>query len=67
MGGNSLTEAIKADPMLTHIPVLILSATSIDEDRQHGLDAGANGYLEKGGFDEASLLAPVSQLLGVNA
>ena len=67
MGGYALTEAIKADPTLTHIPVLILSSGSTDEDRQRGLDAGANGYLEKGGFDEASLLAAVSQLLGANA
>ena len=67
MGGYALTEAIKADPTLTHIPVLILSSSSTDEDRQRGLDAGASGYLEKGGFDEASLLAAVSQLLGANA
>ena len=67
MGGYALTAAIKADPTLTHIPVLILSSGSTDEDRQRGLDAGANGYLEKGGFDEASLLAAVSELLGANA
>ena len=67
MGGYALTAAIKADPTLTHIPVLILSSGSTDEDRQCGLDAGANGYLEKGGFDEASLLSAVSELLGANA
>ena len=67
MGGYALTRAIKADPMLTHIPVLILSSGSTEEDRQRGLDAGASGYLDKGGFDEASLLSTVSELLGVNA
>jgi two-component system chemotaxis sensor kinase CheA len=66
MGGYALTRAIRADPALTHIPVLILSSSSTDEDRQRGLDAGANGCLDKGGFDEASLLAAVSQLLGAN-
>ena len=66
MGGSALTEAIKADPALTHIPVLILSSGSTDEDRQRGLDAGANGYLDKGAFDEASLLSAVSQLLGAS-
>ena len=67
MGGYALTKAIKADPTLTHIPVLILSSSCTDEDRQRGLDAGASGYLEKGGFDEANLLSAVSQLLGANA
>ena len=67
MGGYALTKAIKADPTLTHIPVLILSSSSTDEERQRGLDAGASGYLEKGGFDEASLLSAVSRLLGANA
>ena len=66
MGGSALTEAIKADPALTHIPVLILSSGSTDEDRQRGLDAGANGYLDKGAFDEASLLSAVSELLGAS-
>ena len=67
MGGYALTKAIKADPTLTHIPVLILSSSSTDEDRQRGLDAGASGYLEKGEFDEASLLSTVSRLLGADA
>jgi two-component system chemotaxis sensor kinase CheA len=67
MGGFALTKAIRADPTLTHIPVLILSSGSTDEDRQRGLDAGANGHLDKGGFDEASLLSAVGQLLGAKA
>ena len=66
MGGYALTEAIRADPTLTHIPVLILSSGSTEEDRQRGMSAGANGYLEKGGFDEAGLLSAVGQLLGAH-
>jgi two-component system chemotaxis sensor kinase CheA len=64
MDGFALTEAIRAQPSLTNIPVLILSSRSTDADRQRGLDAGADGYIIKSGFDEASLLSAVDRLLG---
>ena len=65
MDGFALTEAIRAHPSLANTPVLILSSRSSDADRQRGLDAGADGYIVKSGFDEAGLLAAVHRLLGV--
>jgi DNA-binding response OmpR family regulator len=41
----------------------VTSRTS-EEDHQHGLDSGADGYIVKTSFDEAGLLGAVSQLLG---
>ena len=67
MDGFALTEAIRAHPTLANIPVLILSSRSSDADRQRGLDVGADGYIIKSGFDEASLLTAVNRLLGTNA
>jgi two-component system chemotaxis sensor kinase CheA len=67
MDGFALTEAIRAHPTLANIPVLILSSRTSDVDRQRGLDAGADGYITKSGFDEASLLTAVNRLLGTNA
>jgi two-component system chemotaxis sensor kinase CheA len=67
MDGFALTEAIRAHPTLANIPVLILSSRSSEGDRQRGLDAGADGYITKSGFDEASLLTAVNRLLGTNA
>ncbi len=64
MDGFELTAAIRALPALANIPVLILSSRSSDVDRERGLDAGADGYIHKSGFDEASLLASVNRLLG---
>ncbi len=64
MDGFALTEAIRAHPTLTNIPVLILSSRSSDTDQQRGLDAGADGYIIKSGFDEAALLSAVDRLLG---
>jgi two-component system chemotaxis sensor kinase CheA len=67
MDGFALTEAIRAHPALLNIPVLIVSSRSSEADRQRGLDAGADGYITKSSFDEASLLAAVDRLLGINA
>jgi two-component system chemotaxis sensor kinase CheA len=64
MDGFELTEAIRSHPALTNVPVLILSSHASDADRQRGLDAGADGYIIKSGFDEGALLAAVNRLLG---
>jgi DNA-binding response OmpR family regulator len=44
--------------------VLIVSSHGTEEDRQRGMDAGADGYIVKTSFDEAGLLSAVSRLLG---
>ena len=67
MDGFALTEAIRGHPSLANIPVLIVTSRSSDADRQRGLDAGADGYIAKSAFDEASLLSAVNRLLGTNA
>lgn len=67
MDGFELTAAIRAVPSLANIPVLILSSRSSEADRQRGLDAGADGFILKSGFDEASLLLSVHRLLGAMA
>jgi two-component system chemotaxis sensor kinase CheA len=67
MDGFALTEAIRARPALANIPVLILSSRSSETDRQRGLDAGADGYIIKSGFDEGSLLTAVNRLIGARS
>jgi two-component system chemotaxis sensor kinase CheA len=64
MDGFALTEAIRAHPARENVPVLILTSRSSEEDRQRGLDAGADGYIVKSAFNEAALLAAVERLLG---
>jgi two-component system chemotaxis sensor kinase CheA len=64
MDGFALTEAIRTNAGLSNTPVLILSSRASDADRQRGLDVGADGYIVKSGFDEASLLSAVDRLLG---
>ena len=64
LDGFGLTEAIRAHPSLRNVPVLILSSRASEADRQRGLNAGADGYIIKSGFDEGGLLSAVNRLLG---
>jgi two-component system chemotaxis sensor kinase CheA len=64
MDGFALTEAIRAQPNLANLPVIVLTSRSSDDDRRRGLEAGADGYIVKSAFDEAALLSAVDRLLG---
>lgn len=64
LDGFGLTEAIRAHPQQSNVPVLILTSRASEEDRLRGLHAGADGYIIKSAFDEASLLSAVERLLG---
>jgi CheY-like chemotaxis protein len=47
MTGYEACRALKADPVLRHIPVMFLSAKGQESEIQQGLDAGAEEYLLK--------------------
>lgn len=64
MDGFALTEAVRAHPSLAAVPVVILTSRASAEDRQRGLEAGADGYIVKSAFDESALLDAVERLLG---
>jgi two-component system chemotaxis sensor kinase CheA len=64
MDGFELTAAIRANPTVANLPVLILTSRDSDVDRQRGLEAGADGFIIKSRFDEAGLLAAVNRLIG---
>ncbi|MHB8588318.1 MAG: hybrid sensor histidine kinase/response regulator [Candidatus Dormibacteraceae bacterium] len=66
LDGLQLIRNIRAHPHLANVPVLIVSSHGTEEDRQRGLEAGADGYIVKTSFDEAGLLSAVSRLLGRN-
>jgi len=64
MNGIELTGRIKKDPQLASVPVLIISYKDRQEDRFRGLEAGADGYLTKGTFQDQDLVDAVVKLIG---
>lgn len=62
MDGLECCRRIKAEVVTSHIPVLMLTACSMDEQRIQGYDSGADGYLAKP-FDNAVLQARCSNLI----
>ena len=66
MDGFELTEAIRKQPSLASLPVIILTSRGSDEDRRRGLECGADGYIVKSGFDKSALLSAVERLLGAD-
>lgn len=47
MDGLSATKILRADPQTCDIPVVIITASAMREDRQRAFDAGCNGYITK--------------------
>ena len=47
MDGNAMCQKIKANTTTSHIPVILLTAKSRDEDQLVGLEMGANAYIMK--------------------
>ena len=47
LSGLEMLCAIRSDPYMRHIPVIIVSAKSLPTDLQRGYEAGATGYLIK--------------------
>ena len=64
MDGIELVSLIKKDARLKALPVMIVSYKDREEDRQRGLDAGADYYLTKGSFHDETLLNAVADLIG---
>lgn len=64
MPGEAVCRTIKADPALSHIPVIMLTAKDSDADRVIGRVIGADHYLVKP-FAMNEFLAAVDRLLKI--
>lgn len=62
MNGLELLKTIRDDPILSSLPVVLLTARGRVEDRIAGYDAGADAYLPKP-FDPEELLSIIDSLL----
>ncbi|MFO0805387.1 MAG: hybrid sensor histidine kinase/response regulator [Gemmataceae bacterium] len=64
MSGLQLVQAVRADDRLKHLPVIIVSYKEREEDRQRGLEVGANAYLTKSSFHDNRFVEAVQDLIG---
>jgi DNA-binding response OmpR family regulator len=62
MDGYELCIAIKSEPELSHIPVILLTAKNTLQSKIEGLELGADAYIEKP-FSRDHLFAQIASLL----
>jgi two-component system chemotaxis sensor kinase CheA len=63
MDGFTLLQAMKGDPDLAAIPVIIMTSREGPDDVRRGLDLGAAAYIAKQSFDQQDLLGAIGRLL----
>jgi two-component system chemotaxis sensor kinase CheA len=63
LNGFGLTAKVRSDPKFAGLPVVLVTALGSREDRERGMDAGANAYIVKSSFDQSDLLEVLQRLL----
>ena len=64
LDGLGLTRAIRADAARSSLPVVIVTLHGSQDDVRKGVQAGADAYMAKRGFDQQALLSTVERLVG---
>ena len=63
MNGFGLTTKIRSDKKLAELPVVLVTALESGEDRERGMDVGADAYIVKSSFDQSNLLEVIQRLV----
>ncbi len=63
MNGFDLTARIRASGEFADLPVVLVTSLDSREDRERGIEAGANAYVVKSSFDQSNLLEVVKRLI----
>ena len=63
MNGFELTRKIRSDKNRAELPVILVTALDSFEDRQRGMESGANAYIVKGNFEQSNLLDTIKRLI----
>lgn len=63
MNGFDLTARIRADQKLSQLPVVLVTSLGSREDRERGVDVGANAYIVKSSFDHSNFLEIICRLI----
>jgi two-component system chemotaxis sensor kinase CheA len=63
LNGFELTASIRANQKTAELPVILVTGLSKREDKEKGIDAGANAYVVKSSFDQTNLLEIIERLI----
>lgn len=63
MDGFDLTGRLRSDDRFAELPVVLVTALQSREDRERGIDVGANAYIVKSSFDQGDLLSVIERLI----
>lgn len=63
MDGFALCRRIRSSP-LSRLPIVLVTGLASEADRARGMEAGADAYIIKSGFDQENLLSILNQLIG---
>jgi CheY-like chemotaxis protein len=63
MDGFGLVEALKADPFLQDIPIIVITAKELSAIERERLDGKIKALLQKGSFMDSDLLSDIRQAL----
>ncbi len=63
MDGLELTRRVRGDQRLKQLPVILVTSLDSDDDRERGVEAGADAYIVKSSFTRDRLLETVRQLI----
>jgi two-component system chemotaxis sensor kinase CheA len=63
MDGFELTARVRADRKLSELPVVLVTALESRENKERGIEVGANAYILKSSFDQSSLLEFIRRLV----
>jgi len=63
MSGFELTSRIRKDARLSRLPVVLVTALESREDKERGIDAGADAYIVKSSFDQGNLLDVIRRFI----
>jgi two-component system chemotaxis sensor kinase CheA len=63
MNGFELTSRIRTSKEFADLPVVLVTSLDSRDDRERGIEAGANAYIVKSSFDQSNLLDVIKRLI----
>jgi two-component system chemotaxis sensor kinase CheA len=63
LDGVALTAQLRQVPRFRELPIILVTSLASDDDRERGLQAGADAYMVKSSFDQDQLLRTIQELV----